>query len=363
MDNNSLDILFLTQEEMVVCGVTDMDKCVKTMEDVFRLHGEGDTLMGEPMKHGSMMRWPEHRISQSMPKAGPDKRLCAMPAYVGGEFNIAGMKWYGSNTTNPQKLHLPRSMHLIVLNEPETGKPLAVMDGTLVSAMRTGAMGGLGAKYLASKNSEVAGIIGAGAISRAELMAFTVALEELKQVKVFDLFKGTSKKFTEEMKGKLGIEITSVDSVEEAVRDSDVIGVATAGETKPSIDTKWLKEGSYLAPLGGIRESEEMYLETKMVVDDIESLLSFTSRKESLGIFKDLSSLLSKGQVKENDFIELGEIVNNRTVGRENAEEKIMLLSFGLPIEDIAWAYTVYKQALNKGMGQKLQLWKEPYSL
>ena len=139
-DSQSVDVRFLSQEEGVEAGVVDMDGCVETMEYVFELYNQGRVAMGDPGQdmHGHVTTFPGELENAAGVGGGPDRRFSAMPAYVGGDIHKAGIKWYGSNVENPAERGIPRSLHTITLNDPESGKPLAVMDGQVVSAMRTG---------------------------------------------------------------------------------------------------------------------------------------------------------------------------------------------------------------------------------
>ena len=209
---SSLSFLYLSHEERIEAGVLDAEKCNKTIEEAFRLLGEDDYLLPGSTKssHGTALFWPEKPTGPRMPSRGPDKRIMAMPAYIGGDFHMAGVKWYGSNTDNPRKHGWPRSVHFVILNEPEYGYPLAVMDGTLISAMRTGAVPAVAAKYLAREGSEVVGLIGAGVINRAVLRSLAAEMEEVNMVKVYDIIPEKSSSFSEDLSKELGVKVTPV---------------------------------------------------------------------------------------------------------------------------------------------------------
>ena len=100
-----------------------------------------------------------------MPKNGPDSRFMTIEAYLGGKYHVCGEKWYGSNRDNLKKW-LPRSILMVMLNDPDTVAPLALMNGNMLSNMRTGAIPGVGTRYLARKGAKVCGLIGAGVIAR-----------------------------------------------------------------------------------------------------------------------------------------------------------------------------------------------------
>ena len=92
---------------MIEADVLDAAKCNQTIEKVFKLLGQEDYLLPGPTKssHGTALVWSEKTTGPKMPSRGPDKRIMAMPAYIGGDFHIAGVKWYGSNTANPWLIH------------------------------------------------------------------------------------------------------------------------------------------------------------------------------------------------------------------------------------------------------------------
>lgn len=370
MKGKKVEFLFFSQEDMIQVGVLDMHKCVDVMDETFKLLGKGDYIMGGPSgnTHGIRLWFPKLARGPHMPVAGPDRRFMCIIAYLGGEFNVCGEKWYGSNIENPSKHGVPRSILLIILNDSVTGEPLAIMDGNLISAMRTGSVIGLGAKYLARQRAEIAGIVAAGIISRTSLWALAVVLNNLREVKVFDIMESKSKAFSEEMSERLGINVHPVDSLEEAIVGSDVISSAASGEKAPSIKADWLKEGSFLALSARTELPEEYFLTSKIVADNWKMHMDYRLEIGSLPEgtpgsipFSIVHNLIRANKMKDEEIIELGQVVLGTTKGRTDDKEKIILLADGMAIEDVAWAYTIYKEALKKGIGQKLTLWNEPY--
>jgi len=169
----SIDFIYLSEPDMIRAGVTDMPACVDSMEEMFGLLHRGDYRMagGNNNQHGAIIVFPDDSPFPNMPKPTADRRFMAMPAYLGGSFRTAGMKWYGSNIENRDK-GLPRSILTFVLNDADTGAPLAYMSANLLSAYRTGAVPGVGARHLARKDSRVVGIVGPGVMARTSLEAF-----------------------------------------------------------------------------------------------------------------------------------------------------------------------------------------------
>jgi ornithine cyclodeaminase len=137
--SRSVGFIYLQQEDTIACGGLDMPRIIEAVESVYALHERGECIEPE----APLIAW-----------AGPEgKRILTHPAWVGGDVNVAGIKWIPSNPENPRKRGMPRASAIIILNDDETGYPLAVMDGTIISAARTGAATGVGAKYLAKRDS------------------------------------------------------------------------------------------------------------------------------------------------------------------------------------------------------------------
>lgn len=184
-DNTRIDFIYLSEQDMIAAGVTDMPACVDTMEEMFGLLHHGDYRMAGANNdsHGAMMMFPENSPFPNMPKPTADRRFMAMPAYLGGSFCTTGVKWYGSNIANRQK-GLPRSILMFTLNDVDTGAPLAHMSANLLSAYRTGAVPGVGARHLARKDSKVVGILGPGVMAKTSLSAFMATCPKIDTVKV-----------------------------------------------------------------------------------------------------------------------------------------------------------------------------------
>jgi len=361
--------LYLSQEDMIEAGVLDMHKCVEVIDEAFKLMAKGDYLFGGPggNEHGIRIFFPKTARGPHMPVAGPDRRFMALVGYLGGGFNVCGEKWYGSNQANRER-GLPRSILMVVLNDSDTGAPLAVMDGNLISAMRTGAVPGVGAKYLARKDSEVIGVIGSGVINRPCLMSLAEVLKKVKEIKVFDLVKSQGEAFSNEMREKLGLNVYPVDSLEEAIKNSDALSFAASRGKTPFVKNEWLKEGSYIALSAPTDFEDDFYLTNRIVADNWK--MHRASLKDAYELPEELRGeilhfavhrLVDAGQIKGGDINELGPIALGTRPGRINDKEKIVLLTGGLPIEDIAWGYTVYKEAVKKGIGQELTLWEKPF--
>jgi len=368
----SLDFLYLNEADMIQAGVLDMKKCVQSMDDLFHLMGEGDYLMGGPSEnhHGMMLWFPLEKRTEKMPVAGPDRRFMAMPAFVGGRFNVCGNKWYGSNIEN-QKKGLPRSILTVMLNDVDTGAPLALLSANLLSSTRTGAIPGVAAKYLQKKNARVLGVIGAGVISRSCLLAIKETMTALEEVRVYDLFPEKAQKFAREMGAELFLNIRAVAKMRDAVAGCDVVSVAASGLAPVDIPDEWLAPGMLVIATGAAMFSKECYTREHIVFDNwrmhkdwLDELRDEPERLLGVNAGHPSAKLLlmvAKGEVDAGHMVSFGDVLANPKLGRQSDDDVFIFLTGGMGVEDVAWGYDVYQEALRLGIGQKLTLWDRPH--
>ena len=190
--------LYLSEPDMIEAGVLNAPRCVDVCEDVFRLLATGDYLMGGPNhnSHGLGIDFPKESPFPNMPLAGPDRRFVAMPAYLGGKYDVCGNKWYGSNPANTSR-GLPRSVLTVMLNDKDTGEPLCLMSANLLSSARTGAVPAVATRYLARQDSEVCAVIGCGPINKACFRAILSQMPSLKKVICHDLTEEKAQAFAD----------------------------------------------------------------------------------------------------------------------------------------------------------------------
>lgn len=370
-----IDFIYLSEQDMIKAGVKDMGKCVEVMEDMMVTLQKGDYVMGgeNHNSHGCMVTFPDDPAFEGMPKNGEDRRFMAMPAYLGGNFKMAGMKWYGSNIEN-KKEGLPRSILMMMLNDKDTGAPLALMSANLLSAYRTGAIPGVGAKYLARKDSTAVAIIGPGVMGKTSLSAFVSVCPNLKTVKIKGRSKRSIDSFVEFVKKECPQiqEIMVCETMEEAVRDSDIISTTTSVGNKekdfPYIDEAWIKKGALICMPSAARFNESFYLDkdTKLVVDNYKLYEAWADEYpypsyDSVQIVgTKFMDLLHDNKIKRKEIIDVADVITGVHKGRESEEERIIYSVGGMPVEDIAWGETVYRNALKLGIGIKLPLWDKP---
>lgn len=368
-----IDFLYLSEPDMIEAGVKDMKSCVDVMEDLLITLYKGDYVMGgaNHNSHGCMIMFPDDPQFPGMPKNADDRRFMAMPAYLGGSYQMAGMKWYGSNVEN-KKVGLPRSILMMMLNDKDTGAPLALMSANLVSAYRTGGIPGVGAKYLARKDSRVVSIIGPGVMGKTSLAAFVSVCPNLDTVKIKGRSQRSLDAFTrfirEELPQIKNIEIC--DSVEEAVKDSDIISFTTTVRDDvssfPYINGDWIKKGALISMPSAARFDDDFLAGCKLVVDNSklyeawEEEYPYPTYPQVQIIGTKFTDLKHDGKIKAEDIIDITDIIEKRHPGRTSDDEIIVYSVGGMPVEDIAWGGTVYRNAVKLGIGIKLPLWDKP---
>jgi ornithine cyclodeaminase len=339
---SSVEFIYLSQEDVLAAGGLDMKMSMEAIEKAFRLLNEDKVII------------PSKIVLVLPPSERERGRINGLAAYIGGDWEMAGIKWVPGFPKNPREHGLPRANALIILNDTNTGLPLSVMDGTILSAMRTGAVGGIGAKYLAREDSEVAAMIGMGVQARTQALALKEALPNLKEIRGYDIVKEKATKVANEIEEMTSISTRIVDNPREAVEGADVIDTVTLAD-EPIVKDKWIKDGSLFIHMGSyIEEEYDVVLHSdKIIVDDWEVV---KHRKTPI-----LAKMYDQGLISDKDiYANLDVIVAGKKPSRENDNERIFFSPIGMAHEDVAVASMVYDRAKREGIGQKLPLWTKP---
>lgn len=307
-----------------------------------------------------------------MPKdEGDDRRFMAMPAYIGGPFDLMGMKWYGSNMANRKK-GLPRSILTVMLNDKDTGAPLALMSANLLSAYRTGAIPGVGAKYLVRKDAKVCSICGPGVMGRTSLAAIMAVCPGIDTLKVKGRGKASLEKFVAYVKETYPSlkTIETVDTVEELLQDADVVSFANSGGTDPStypfVKKAWIKPGAVLIGVSAFDMDAAELSTCSLVVDNIKLYEAWAEEfpYPSFGanniIGSKFTDMVHDGLLEMGDITDLGDIISGKRPGRGSEDEIFVYSVGGMPVEDVAWGKVCYEKAKDMGLGTKLTLWNQP---
>lgn len=370
-----VDFLYLNEDDMIKSGVTDMKQCIETMEEMLKLMKVGDYRMGgaNGNSHGCMVSFPTNPKFPEMPKDGPDRRFMAMPAYLGGEFDMAGVKWYGSNAENRKK-GLPRSILMLTLNDKDTGAPVAYMSANILSAFRTGAVPGVGFKYLAPDDAKLAAIIGPGVMSKTAFHAMMTVRPTIDTVKIKGRGQKNLNKFIDFVKEKFPTvkNIEAVDSIEDAVRGSDIVYSATNSPTGdpsayPYIAEDWIKKGALICTTAALRFDDDFLIDRARSVTDNIHLYEAWEEEFAPDAYNTIPipgvkamDLVAAGKLDEKKIVDLPDILMGDAPVHEDPDEITVYSVGGMPIEDVAWGTVIYRNALKKGIGTKLNLWNEP---
>ena len=369
-----MEFIYLSEEDMIKAGVMEMDRCISTMEETFRLLHQGDYRLAGPKNrdHGLRTRFPKESEIPDMPHDAPGRWFTAMPAYLGGKYHCFGFKTYGANQDNAKR-DLPRSILMMQLLDVETGAPLAFMSANIMSAMRTGGVSGLFAKYFAPKHAKKLAVIGPGVMGRYSLDAVMSVCPEIEAISVFGRGQKNKDKFRDHCAQhgypmKAYVECASID---EACWDADVIITASSqaahfGEY-PLIGKGTIKRGACVIVTSAIRidrsYSDDADSSCVFVADDkriymenrgIDAKPETEEEKKTVTVKGALSEKLEMGETVLN----LPEVVSDKTFVRDE-RKTYFCASGGIPIEDVSWAWECYQRAKQNGIGERLTLWGE----
>lgn len=338
---SQVDILFLSNKDMADLGAGDMPAVLHDVERAYILTEQGDVLV--PGK--CVMRWGQTPEDENI-----YGRINAMPGYLGGEYNMAGIKWIGSGPMNYKK-NLPRASVTIILNDPETKLPVCVADGTEVSAKRTGASGGVAMKLLSRQDAAIITICGAGAQGRTQLEAALLVRPAIKKVYVYDIRMESSQRFADEAKAKYpGISVIPVETPEQAICESDITVCVTLAN-EPIVHSEWLKKGALLMNMADHEVTYDCVRKAdKIVVDNWDTIKH--------RMVSTVAMMWQDGIIKDEDIsAQLGEVLTGSKPGRENDDQIIYFNAVGTGILDLAVATRCYRKAVESGKGTKVPYW------
>jgi alanine dehydrogenase len=280
--------------------------------------------------------------------------LRTMPSYL-EELDISAVKIVNVHPDNPSKHKLPTVMAIITLVDPSTGFPLAIMGGTTVTDMRTGAAGGIAAKFLARKDSKTVGLVGAGAQSRTQLMALFEVFNKLEEIRVWSRHPETRNTFLAEAKQQYGhlCKFIPEDNVRKTVEGADIV-VTTTPSREPLVMNDMISPGMHINCIGadaiGKEELDPSILQrAKIVIDDWEQ----ASHSGEINV-----PLLLRDKIitKDDVFGEIGEIVAGLKPGRMSEDEITIFTSTGLAVQDAVTARIAYNKALQKRIGSFIKI-------
>ena len=315
----------------------EMGDVLVAVEEAFRYKGLGRVQM--PPK--SYLFFPEQ-----------DGDLRTMPSYV-PDAGVAAVKIVNVHPQNA-KYGLRTVMATLLLVDPRTGEPMAFMDATHITAMRTGAAGAIASKYLAKKMPKVVGLIGAGSQARTQALGLVTMYEALDELRVFDLYRDKAKALVRELKKEYSWQIGTIklaETAEECVRGTDIVTTVTPSRT-PIVRDEWVSPGMHFNCIGadapGKQEMDPRILKRAyLVIDDWEQ----ASHSGEINV------PLSKGEIVREDVdAEIGEIVAGNKPGRASDDQITVFCSTGLALQDCLTAKLVYEAANREGVGRHFRI-------
>ncbi|OEK74368.1 2,3-diaminopropionate biosynthesis protein SbnB [Staphylococcus equorum] len=333
------DMLYLNRSDIEQAGGNHSTVYVNALTEALKAHANQDFV--QPLKPYLRANGTEGHIAD---------RIIAMPSHIGGQDPVSGIKWIGSKHDNPSERKIERASGVIILNDPETNYPIAVMEASLISSMRTAAVSVIAAQKLAKKGFEALTIIGCGLIGDRQLQSMLEQFDHIKQVYVFDKFEKASANFIEKWaEARPDIHFVQATTAKEAVENGEVVITCTVTD-KPYIEYDWIQKGTFISNISIMDIKKDVFTQAdKVLVDD----WSQANREK-----KTINQLVLEGRFsREALHAELGELLTGAKPGRENDDEIILLNPMGMAIEDISSAYYIYKEAKQQQIGTILSLY------
>lgn len=315
-----METLIIRKADIV--RVLDMPSCIESVETAFRLYGQKKVQMPA-------------RTYLTFDSFNGDLR--GMSAYI-PEFPIAGIKAVNVHPDNRQR-QMPTLMATIILIDPRNGFPLAIMDGTHITNMRTGAGGAVAVKYLANEQIETMGFIGAGTQARSLLDAVMFVRPNISRIKVYDINEKQTQSFKEYCESSYNAKVEIVNEVGDAVQNCGIVNTSTSSR-RPLFNERFVSPGTHINAMGADAEGKQeiaasVLKKARLVIDDWAEA-SHTG---------EINVPIHMGEVTRNDiYAELGEIVTGQKKGRDSEDDITIFDSAGLALQDIVTAWTAYKR-------------------
>ena len=334
-----MSLLWLSRDDVRQAGGGAPEAAVPLIESALLAHAAGASC--QPLK-------PYLKI----PNDAKARRIIAMPAYLGNDFQTWGLKWIASAPDNPTQRGIERASALIILNDVETGQPIAVMEGALISAARTAAVALIAAKHLAPSAPQTLACLGNGMIGSLITHSLLNAFPSLTHVHLFDHLTAKAEALKTDLEGSNPVTCTVAENPRDALSNANLVLTATTA-TNGYIEGEWLGAGTLFLNVS-LRDPTFSVVERadKLVVDEWEQV----NRSNTI-----IHRMTQAGRLTRNDLhAELPGLIAGRVPGREDDDEIILFCPMGLPIYDIATAWGVYQEAQRRGLGVALDMYEAP---
>jgi len=323
----------LVLSEKQVQSLIDIDELISTLEKAHIQYSTGKAVM--PV-----------RLVVPLPQI--QGRITSMPGFL-DEDKALGMKVVTYFQENPKR-NLPAILGTIMLFSAETGKMIAAMDGSYITAIRTACASAVATKALANAEAPVLGILGAGVQARSHIQALA-RVRKIERIKIYSPSGASASAIKKDLApAKIAIDVA--ESAEDAVRDADLLVAATTS-TKPIVKSEWLKAGVHINAVGShrpdYREIDGVTLaRAKLIVDSREAIMAECG---------DILLAIKEKTISENHIHgEIGEVLAGTKPGRSSAGEVTLYKSVGIAIQDVATANLVYRKALEQAVGTTVEI-------
>lgn len=327
-------LTYLNGVDIAELALTD-DETLQAIESSLAAQGRGSCVI-EPRVHLA-------------PKAGVDGHFNVLRGAIGAPLNLAGVKVVGDFVDN-YKLNLPSEIGVLTLFDPRTGIPVAIVNASAITDMRTGAVTAIGAKHLARKNAKILGHVGARGTAYWNVRLLD-KLFDFDEIRVHSARPESRDAFGERLSRDLGKPVRVCDNWHDTVAGADIVVEATRlREPAPMLKTEWIKPGALVIPYGTMSAVELSLTDimSKMVVDDWGQCKG--------GPFGSLRAHVEAGKLSAQTLhAEMGQIVAGLKPGRERDDETILFWHRGLSLSDIALGHAMLEKAARLGIGQKLR--------
>ena len=330
---SQIETLFLSQEDLLRAGCLDMGMAMEAAERAMLAFRAGEILFPDKIV----------QIFNEETQA----RINCLPATLLTE-KVCGVKWVSVFPENPEIHGVQNLSAVIILSEIEKGFPIALLEGTLCSNMRVGAMGGIAARHFARPDSKSIAFIGAGEQAKMHLVAMKKAIPSIEECRVAAKQAHEERQFVSEMQPLFpDLRFSPADTdLGRAMEGADILVTATSAQA-PLLEARWMKPGTFYSHIGGWEDEYEVARRCqKIVCDDWETVKHRTQT---------LSRMYKDGELCDGDiYANLVDVVAGEKGGRESAEERVYFNAVGLAYVDVAIAHAMYRRANEAGLGRHL---------
>lgn len=335
MVDYSMPVRILTEQDLIDAKCFDMNFALSVAKDAFIKYAEGDVIFPD-------------KVSVVFDQETQDRINC-LPAAIKSE-KVYGMKWVSVFPQNPHERGKANLTAVYILSELESGYPIAFMEGSLCSNMRTAAVGGVAAKYLAKQNSEVIGFIGAGEQAKSHLLAMKAACPTIKKCYVASRTSASEDMFVKQM-SRFCTDIVfekCVSDYKKATECADIIVTAISGQEK-ILQADWVKKGAFYCHVAGLEDDFAVAKKANKIVCDSWEVVKHRTQT--------ISQMYQDGLLQDNDiYADLHEIITKKKKARETDDEFIYFNSVGMSFVDTLLAYRMYQKCIEVGMGRVVDL-------